>query len=412
MSDAHLDDVRAAEAAPAEDALGARLPRRDWILLPLLSVLTMAALAFSFKAIGARKLASTDPIGDCIQLDHSKTQRGVPNRACWKKETESPPVLYSFNACGYRTKLDCAAKPPDTYRIALVGSSYSFGWAVKQQDSIAELLPAGLSSRTGRNIEVYNVSMIGEGGIPRTVAVRFHEFLAVHPDAILWIVDPWDIDKADRLPVPWRWLELGDAIKYHLRQAFARKAPLSALPLISESIQSKWVVSKPGRLIQHYLFLSQSEYVKLYLERGDQSGFLKAQPDAEWQYRLDTFNGYAASITEQAKAAGVPVIVAFVPNRAEAAMISMNKWPAGYDPYKLGEEVRAIVTSHGATYIDILPAFRTIPNPEQYYYPIDNHPDAAGHAIIADMLTKALTSGAVPALKSSNQPQDALGKVH
>jgi len=254
--------------------------------------------------------------------------------------------------------------------------------------------------------------MIGEGGIPRTVAVRFHEFLTVQPDAILWIVDPWDIDKADRHPVPWIWMELGDAIKYHLKQAFIRKAPLSAIPAISGSIQDKWVVSKPGRLIQHYLFQSQSEYLKLYLERGAQSGFLKAQPDAEWQYRLDMFSGYAASIAEQAKAAGVPVIVAFVPNRAEAAMISMGRWPAGYDPYKLGDEVRAIVTSHGATYIDILSDFRNLPNPEQYYYPIDNHPDAAGHAIIAGMLAKELTSGAVPALKSSNQLQSALGKVH
>jgi len=398
------EGYRSVEAQASESgAISPRLPLRDWILLPLLSALTMLALAFAFKMIGARMLASTDPIGDCIVLDRAKTQRGVPNRACWKKETESPPVLYSFNACGYRTKLDCAAKSPGTYRIALLGSSYPFGWAVKQQDSFAELLPAELSQRTGRSIQVYNASMIGEGGIPRTVASRFHEFLAVQPDAILWIVDPWDIDKADRHPVPWMWMELGDAIKYHLKQAFLRKAPLSAISPISASIQDKWVVSKPGRLIQHYLFQSQSEYVKLYLERGGQSGFLKAEPDADWKYRLDMFNGYAADIEAQAKAAGVPVIVVFVPNRAEAAMISMNKWPAGYDPYKLGEEVRAIVTSHGATYVDILPDFRAIANPEQYYYPIDNHPDAAGHAIIADMLARELTSGAVSPLRVDHQ---------
>jgi hypothetical protein len=308
--------------------------------------------------------------------------------------------------------LDCAGKPPATYRIVLAGSSYPFGWAVRQQDTFAELLPGELSRRTGRSVEVYNVSMIGEGGIPRTVASRFHEFLAVQPDAILWVVGPWDIDKADHHPAPWAYMELGGAIKYHLRQAFIRNAPLSAIPAISASIQDKWVVSKPGRLIQHFLFQSQSEYVKLYLERGVQSGFLKAQPDADWQYRLGLFNGYAADIETQAKAAGVPIIVVFVPNRAQAAMISMNKWPAGYDPYKLGEEVRAIVTSHGGTYVDILPDFRAIPDPEQYYFPIDNHPDAAGHAILATILAKELTNGAVPALSASIHQQDASGKVH
>ena len=91
-------------------------------------------------------------------------------------------------------------------------------------------------------------------------------------------------------------------------------------------------------------------------------------------------------------------------------MISLGKWPAGYDPYKLGEEVRAIVTSHGGAYIDILPDFRTVPDPEQYYYPIDNHPDARGHAIIADMLAKELTSGAVPTFTAVDQTLPAIEK--
>jgi hypothetical protein len=163
-------------------------------------------------------------------------------------------------------------------------------------------------------------------------------------------------------------------------------------------------------MIQHYLFQSQSEYVKLYLERGEQSGFLRAAPDAYWQYRLKRFDNYAADIEGQAKVAGVPIIVVLAPNRAQAAMISMGQWPAGYDPYKLGAELRAIVTSHGGIYIDILPDFRTIPNPEQYYYSIDIHPNAAGHAILTGIFARELTSGAVPALRASSQPQPALEK--
>ena len=47
-----------------------------------------------------------------------------------------------------------------------------------------------------------------------------------------------------------------------------------------------------------------------------------------------------AEIDGLAKDAGVPLVAVFVPNRAQAAMISRGDWPAGYDPFKLEHEVR------------------------------------------------------------------------
>jgi len=385
-----------------------KLPRRDWILLPLLSVLTILTLASSLQWIGRSLFRSDNPVGDCIVSDPSTGRHGVPNRACWKKESESPSVEYSFDSCGHRAGMECGPKAPGVYRIVLTGSSYPFGWTVPRDETFAALLPLELSQRTGRKIELYNEGIIGDGGIPRNVGKRFNEVLAAQPDAILWVLDPWDIDKADRSTPPLAWQDIGPAEM--LRQALAGKSPLEAIPTLLGLIRDKWVISKAGMLIQHYLFLSQSEYVKLYLSRGTQSGFLQAEPDSDWRRRLELFNSYAADFEGQANAAGVPVIVTLVPNRAQAAMISMGHWPPGYDPYKLGEEVRAIVAAHGGIYIDILPDFRTVPNPEQYYYPIDNHPDASGHAMIADMLAKELTNGSVPALRAANPSRAALEK--
>ena len=175
-----------------------KLPRRDWILLPLLSVLTILALAVSMQWVGRILFRSDSPVGDCIVSDPSTGRHGVPNRACWKKESESPSVNYSFNSCGHRAGMECGPKAPDTYRIVLTGSSYPFGWTVPREETFAALLPLELSRRTGRKIEIYNEGIIGDGGIPRNLVKRFNEVLAAKPDAILWVLDPWDIDKADR----------------------------------------------------------------------------------------------------------------------------------------------------------------------------------------------------------------------
>jgi hypothetical protein len=156
-------------------------------------------------------------------------------------------------------------------------------------------------------------------------------------------------------------------------------------------------------LLRHFLWKSQSLFVQDNLRGGDT--FLMAEPDAELQNRLQQFDGYAAEIEAKARAESVPLVAVLLPSRFQGAMISMGEWPAGYDPYKGSDELRAIIVSHGGTYIDILPYFRTIPNPEQYYFPVDGHPDAGGHAIISRLIAKELTSGSIPALRAAAQPQ-------
>jgi hypothetical protein len=76
----------------------------------------------------------------------------------------------------------------------------------------------------------------------------------------------------------------------------------------------------------------------------------------------------------------------------------------------LSDEVRSIVVRHGATYADIVPGYRGIPNPEQGYFPKDGHPNANGHATISRLIARELTSGAVPALRAVSGPQDILKK--
>jgi hypothetical protein len=295
------------------------------------------------------------------------------------------------------------------------GSSFAFGLEVQGEQTFAALLPKELSQQTGRKVQLYNEAM--EWGYPHSVLLRFNDVLAAKPDMILWVLTPYDIEKG-RVILPERPLALpeqGGFLARNLNRAKVALANNSLLGAIGalwgQAAESVWnrgrrslLGSPSGFLLHHVLYASQSLYVKSYLMNDDEAGFLRAEPSPEWKVRLREFDSDDEEVERRAKEAGVPLVAVLVPDRAQAAMLSAGAWPPGYDPYKLGDELRAIVVSHGGTYIDILPDFRTVRGPERGYFPVDGHPDATGHAMIAGFLAKEL-SGVVVESGSVGQRQ-------
>ena len=242
-------------------------------------------------------------------------------------------------------------------------------------------------------------------------AVRFSEVLAAKPNLVLWILVPADIEYVTDDP-PSIHPQAALAIRgWRLLESAAATGVIAETARSGwQKVQNKFLHSRTGVLLQHYLYRSQAQYIASYLRRPDGSvGFLRAEPGVEWSSKQKVFDQDAAIIAERAKLAGIPFAVVLLPNRAEAAMISMGHWPAGFDPYKLGEELRPIIERHGGTYIDILPDFRAISNPEKNYFPVDGHPNADGHALFARLLAKDLTSGALPALNADVRVPSAPG---
>ncbi len=377
-----------------------KLPRRDWILLPLLSLLTICLIAGSTELIARKVLKTSNTLGeDCMFNDPAIGPRGIPNCKCWEKIPEGELTEYSFNSSGFRNDFDFQPKSPGILRIVMMGTSAAAGFRVPEEKTFARLLPAELSQRTGRKIELYNEGMPFRS--PHVISLEFKDVLAVNPDIILWILTPTDIEGTGwpkSAPDETKSLGLFDKTWYHVRESLATK---SLGPYIAKVFNR----GRTGVLLSDMLYESPSQYVKSSLTKADsEAGFLKIEQSPEWQKRLEDFAINAANIEKQAQDAGIPIVVAFVPDRTQVAMITITGyWPKGYDPYKLDNELAAIIRSHGGIYIDILSDFRTIPNPHLGYFGVDVHPNAYGHAMISKFLTRRLTDGAIPALQATVQ---------
>jgi hypothetical protein len=394
-----------------------KLSRRDWMLLPLICLLTICLTAGSAEMIGTwmfPRAGNKNTMETCIEMkDKSTGGRGIPNSVCWNGLSEGSLVEYRLNGCGHRTSLDCRSKPAGSYRIVLFGSSFVFGLGVPIESTFAELLAVKLSNQTGRKIEVYNAGTIF--GYQTNADLRSDEILAAHPDMILWLIGARDVRAAsenlksaggstaasnDFSSTERKKSYLAEAWE-SLKYAFANKSLSQAFSAISKK-------SRAVFLVQHLVYRSQSLYVKSYLQGGDDAGAFQLQPSPEWQGFMEHFESYTAELESRANSAGVPFVAVMVPERVQADMISMGVPPTGYSPFNLDNELRNTITSHGGTYLEILSDFRNVANAGRNYLPVDAHPTADGDMFISGFLANALTGGAIPALKRAVQHQVVL----
>jgi hypothetical protein len=166
------------------------LARRDYLLLPLISLATVAVLAGALELYGrifwAEKLDN-----DCSYYDQEYGWKYHPNCTTQWKIAEGPWVMAHYNDCGYRNPESCHSRPPGSLRVVVVGSSVSGGFPVSYPETFAARASAALTRLCGRQVEFQNM-----GGAPPdwgSIYNRFDEALELKADAIVTVVGPYDI---------------------------------------------------------------------------------------------------------------------------------------------------------------------------------------------------------------------------
>jgi hypothetical protein len=380
-----------------------KLPRRDRILLPAIALVTIVVLCGSTETVARHAFRAWNSTPSCYTMLSETEPEATPNCVYVKKIAESAPVTYSLNSCGHRTSIDCTRKAPDTYRIVVIGSSVVLGAHVAEPDTFVHLLSTEIPiGPGGKRVEFYDASL-GGGSSPRWYAERFDEILAVKPDMILWPIVPHDVrSEEEPAPPPRAYRGPLGVTRYRLMQAWKARSISQAMSPLIELVRTNLDQTSTAAMLEHYLYLSPSEYQKVVSADPGEDGFLRTPFDAIWQEHIRIFAGDAAVIEDKAESAGVPVVAFMLPDLGQANMLSMGDWPHGWDPYALDNELRRIVTSNGGTYFDILQDYRTIPQVSKDFYPVSNHPNERGHKLLAAFIAAELVNTPPLALSDPN----------
>jgi hypothetical protein len=375
----------------------AKLPRRDWIILPLLSLLTIAVLLLA--AEGAARHFFVSVRDDSCEVDDSTISfRFRPNCTSHGKASEGPWVTHQFNDCGYRTRESCGPKPPNTTRISLLGASSAEGFLVAYDETFAVRAATQLTLELGRPVEIQNLGR--EECYPICVFHRVDEALALKPDMLLVAVSPTDLERMDPSEVPNRYKPMPPQA---LDQAQLRHKmdPHHAFNAVQDLVAHSHV----GIAALYFLFQDPATYVRMYLFSSERAAYLRTSLSPAWVKRLEAYDILLDEMAQKARNANVPIVLVEDPSFAQVSLVSMSNIPPGLDPYAFNERLRQIAERHGIQFIDGLDAFRHGPAANQLFYVVDGHMNRKGCAMLGNAIAEQLIKGQRAALLGQNEAQ-------
>lgn len=348
-----------------------RLPRRDLVLIPMLVGVTLAVLLGAGEGL-ARYFYPSQQLDSCQVPDDIMGTRFKPDCTSSTKAPEGPWVTNHYNDCGYRSSGSCASKPAGALRIVAFGSSLTQGYLVPYEQSYPVRVGASLATSCHRAIDVQDVASIGYNW--NRAKLDFDEAVKLAPDLLITSIVPFDLER--------------DPADFEASSAPAAPAPEP--PLLNRIYVAIKEQARSAYVAQYFYFKNAEAFTDLYLHYGEKANFLRTPFTPFWQSRLDTYEKLLADMADQARAAHVPLVLVYVPQRAQVAMISGTRTPPGVDPWAFSRAIGEIARRHGIIYVNTSDDFSHLKNAADLYYPVDGHPSGAGHAVIADAVVQRL----------------------
>jgi len=367
------------------------LPRRDFILLPLLAALTVAVLLAGAE-IAARLAFVEAGKESCSYPDPLVGARMKPNCTSLRKAAEGPMSVSRYNDKGYRTNEPAGPKPPGTLRIALMGASTAQGFKTPYEIALAPRAAAFMAQRCGRPVEIQNMGVAGQKLI--STYLRVDEAAALKPDLAVVLVTPFDLtDRTDPFWLENRANPAALIARAKAGEAAAAKAPpppRSLFDRVHGVAEAAMANSRAVLAAQHFLFQDRPRYVDMYMLHGDSADYLRNPLTPAWEGRLADLELLLGEMNQRFRAQGIPMVFALAPTRAQVALLDPGLRKAGLDPWIFDNRMKAMARAHGFGFVDALGDFAAFDRPEQLFLAVDGHMTAQGHDVVARALANGL----------------------
>ncbi len=354
------------------------LPARDWFLLPLLSATTLC-LMMAVSELASRVIWPEHLQDACIVSDPQLGFSFRPSCRSIVKSTESGWIENAYNDCGYRTAESCKPRAPNSFRVAVIGSSIGSGYLIPYNETFAARATESLTRRCHIPVDFQNLA-VPDARLSKA-SLYVEPALALKPDVLLMALTAHDLEVLgpDKDDAGTTTKAQADRFNHLLLEAAARLR-----------------ASRAVAIAQHFLYENLDTYLPLYLKHRDEADYLRPPFSAAWQRRMELFEQKVKEIATQARAAGVPFIVMFIPQRPLAALLQWKHLPPGIDPTLLGKTLADIVQRNGAISIDLTETIPSKGSVKELYYAVDSHPNGTASAIIADAVVATLLAHHVP----------------
>jgi hypothetical protein len=350
---------------------------RDLYLLPIIAIATVLILLFGAEGI-SRLIWPEDLVDRCMtQAVHDRPK---VNCVSTIKTAEGPWVENRYNDCGYRATGPCGPLPQSTARLAIVGSSTSFGYLVPFDHVWSVEAARILAAQCGRSIDVQSLIAINRartgfvGDLNEVAGRVLPDAIALHPQMVALVLAPFDL-----IDMP------EGGFNPQPTEAIAPVAPFGLKSLIS--------ASRAVKMLQHFMFRDASSYVKIYLRYGDNAAFMRPPLSPLWQARLNYVDAGIGYIANQLHAAGIAMLLVYAPQQAQADIIADNMQIPGVDAETLDRAIGAIAKKYDVIFADGAVTFQGKgKQAPEYFYQTDGHLNETGHTLLGSTVAATLAA--------------------
>ncbi len=353
---------------------------RDVVLLPAICVATVV-LMVGIPDLIAHYTFYEQKTDRCLRPDPVLGHRAAPNCKTVYKPAEGPWTENDYNECGYRSRESCLTKPPDTFRIALIGSSTSMGYLVPYDETIAVRSEKILTSTCGHPVEFQ--SMGGLGYQWGRVEARMDEALTRQPDLVIMTITPFDLSQP---------LDLDDADQ--------PPPPHGLIGTVVAGLRSVMQNSPLWTAVLHYRADLPTTFLKFYLRDPQRASSVQQPLSAFWQQQIGYTATMVAHLAAKARADNVPLLLVFVPLRSQPYLMRYHAEFPSTDPLALDQAVGKIAAQNGVRYLDTTPSFAAADHLGPLFYNVEDHITAAGSALMAHVLSHDIVAAKYPGLQS------------